>query len=539
MNNIFKSLLAAAVVAPALTGCVEETFPTSGATQDQLAASSKATEALLWAMPAYYNTFDIMDNGQPYDWGYGALMHVRDVMTSDFSVAASGYDWFSAWEKNQYIGPMYMCTQWYWNFYNKQVLTCNNLMASLDLATADEAQKTFYGAGLAFRASTYLDMARVYEFLPNDGTSSVNLNGNDVAGLTVPIVTEKTTEAESRNNPRVTRQQMFEFIIGDLDQAEQLIASGVQTSDGWHNIPDLAVVYGLKARTYMWVEDYPKAAEYARKAIDTGKYAPMTREEWLSTTDGFNNSQLGRSWMWCAKTMKEDACVQSGILNWTAWASNEAQYGYAAAGPYNMISVALYNKMSDSDFRKLSYKAPEGSVLAGQEPVIDAAFAATLPAYSSFKFRPGAGNIDDYNVGSATCLPLMRIEEMYLIEAEAVAHTAPAQGKQLLEDFMKTYRYNVYSCRATDKDGIIDEIFTQKCIELWGEGQTFFDYKRLNKPVVRGYEGTNFQQSAQFNTTTRPAWMNFCIVETEGNNNEAVKDWNNPDPSDCYPSLKY
>ena len=71
--------------------------------------------------------------------------------------------------------------------------------------------------------------------------------------------------------------------------------------------------------------------------------------------------------MWCAKTMKEDACVQSGILNWTAWASNEAQYGYAAAGPYNMISVALYNKMSDRDFRKLSYKAPEGSVLAGQE----------------------------------------------------------------------------------------------------------------------------------------------------------------------------
>ena len=171
--------------------------------------------------------------------------------------------------------------------------------------------------------------------------------------------------------------------------------------------------------------------------------------------------------------------------------------------------------------------------------MLDAEFAASLPAYSSFKFRPGAGNIEDYNVGSATCMPLMRIEEMYLIEAEAVAHTAPAQGKQLIEDFMKTYRYNTYACFATDQEGIIDEIFTQKCIELWGEGQTFFDYKRLNKPVIRGYEGTNFQQSAQFNTTTRPAWMNFCIVETEGNNNEAVKDWNNPDPSDCYTSLKF
>lgn len=539
MNKIFKSILAAAIIAPTLTGCIEETFPTSGATQGQLAASSKATEALLWAMPAFYNTYDLMGSGQAYDWGYGAIMHVRDVMTSDFAIVSSGYDWFTAWEMNRYIGPNYMCTQWVWNFYNKQVLTCNNLMASLDLENADAAQKTYYGAGLAFRASTYLDMARMYEFLPNDGTTSVNLNGKDVSGLTVPIVTDKTTEAESRNNPRVPRKEMFDFIMSDLNQAEELVANGVETADEYHNIPDLAVVYGLKARAYMWVEDYPKAAEYARKAIATGKYSPLTREQWLSTTDGFNNSQNGNSWMWCAKAMKEDDCVQSGILNWTAWASNEAQYGYAAAGPYNLISPALYNKMNDRDFRKLSFKAPEGSALAGQEPVLDAAFAAELPEYASYKFRPGAGNTQDYNVGSATCLPLMRIEEMYLIEAEAVAHTAPAQGKQLLEDFMKNYRYNTYSCLASDEAGVVDEIFTQKCIELWGEGQTFFDYKRLNKPVIRGYKGTNFQPTAQFNTTTRPAWMNFCIVETEGNNNEAVKEWNNPDPSNCYTSLNF
>ena len=38
------------------TGCIEETFPTSGATEDQLGASAKATDALVWAMPAYLNT---------------------------------------------------------------------------------------------------------------------------------------------------------------------------------------------------------------------------------------------------------------------------------------------------------------------------------------------------------------------------------------------------------------------------------------------------------------------------------------------------
>ena len=195
--------------------------------------------------------------------------------------------------------------------------------------------------------------------------------------------------------------------------------------------------------------------------------------------------------------------------------------------------------MNDRDFRKLSFKAPEGSALEGQEPVLDASWAAELPAYSSFKFRPGAGNTSDFNVGSATALPLMRIEEMYLIEAEATAQTSPAAGKKLIEDFMKTYRYATYTCNVSDKDGVVNEIFFQKRVELFGEGQSFFDYKRLNKGVTRGYTGTNFQQSAQFNTTTRPAWMNFCIVATEGLNNLAIEKWNNPDPSDKYTSLKY
>ena len=67
-----------------------------------------------------------------------------------------------------------------------------------------------------------------------------------------------------------------------------------------------------------------------------------------------------------------------------------------------------------------------------------------------------------------------------------------------------------------------------------GEGQSFFDIKRLNLPITRGYEGTNFVATARFNTTGRPAWMNLVMVRTEKNNNPAVDGWNNPDPSDVY-----
>lgn len=531
MKIIYKSILAATMVSPMFltTGCIEETFPTSGATQEQLAASSKATEALLWAMPAYFNAFDLMGGDQAYDWGYGSIMHCRDVMTADMAIVSSGYDWYTAWSQNTYLGQGYMRQQWVWTYFNKHILTCNNMIGSLDAETATDTQKGYLGVGYAFRASTYLDMARMYEFLPNDGVSSVNADGKDVLGLTVPIVTETTTEEESRNNPRVPRQEMFDFIMGDLEKAESLIVNLARSAK---TLPDLSVVYGLKARAYMWVEDYSKAAEYARKAIATGQYTPLTRDQWLSTNSGFN--EPNSAWMWGAQCVKEDDCVQSGILNWTAWMSNEAQYGYAAAGPFVMIGANLYNNISDRDFRKLSFKAPAGSTLSGQEPVLDAAFAAELPEYASYKFRPGGGNISDYNVGSATAYPLMRIEEMYLIEAEAIAHTAPAQGKQLLEDFMKTYRYPTYTCRGTSEEEVIDEIFLQKRIEFFGEGVSYYDYKRLNKPVVRAYDGTNFAGATLMNTTTRPAWMNYVIVSSEGDSNKAIKEYNNPDPSGCY-----
>jgi len=146
--------------------------------------------------------------------------------------------------------------------------------------------------------------------------------------------------------------------------------------------------------------------------------------------------------------------------------------------------------------------------------------------------------MDDFKVGAASAFPIMRVEEMYFIEAEAAAHQNAANGKALLENFMKTYRYASYACPATDTEGVVSEIFLQKRVELWGEGTSYFDYKRLNKPVTRGYTGTNFPDARRFNTTTRPAWMNFCIVQTEENNNTALKNFDNPDPSGLYTPWK-
>ena len=102
---------------------------------------------------------------------------------------------------------------------------------------------------------------------------------------------------------------------------------------------------------------------------------------------------------------------------------------------------------------------------------------------------------------------------------------------------MKTHRDPAYTTLASTPEEIVNEIVFQKRVELWGEGQSFYDIKRLNIPVVRSYGGTNFYELCRFNTTTRPAWMNIVIVQREGDENEKVKRYNNPDPSGKYPVI--
>lgn len=538
MKNINKYIFGlgmAAVATVSLSSCADETMPTSGATQEQVEASSAAIEGAVNGIAAYFNNYSSSWAGTGHwAFAYGAMMCIRDRQTADLAMAESNYDQWWPWEENRHQGDGYVFSQYIWNYYYGLVNTTNVAIGSTDIENATDEQKGFLGAAYAFRALAYLDLARLYEYLPCTGTSNINADGNDVLHLTVPIVTDKTTEAECRNNPRATREEMAEFILSDLDKAEA--CTPYLTDDANNSRPDLAVVYGLKARCYMWLENYPKAEEYARKAIDEFGGRPMTEDECLDPTVGFNDIS---KWMLGSTLTSEDNLVQTGIINWVSHMSNQTTYGYASIDegmPVCMIDRAMYDRISDTDFRKYEFQAPAGSFIADKNryiPGTEAACKKYLPDYTALKFRPAQGNIDTYTIGSATSYPLMRVEEMYFIEAEAAAHQEPARGAQLVSDFMQTYRDPEYTCTATSKDDVVEEIVFQKRVELWGEGLSFFDIKRLDLGITRGYPGTNFYDGTRYNTLGRPAWMNYCIVRTEANNNEGVRGYNNPDPTDA------
>lgn len=536
MKNIITSALILAVGSFAFTSCMEETFPTSGLTEDQLTASSKALNSLANGMPSYMITNDVWDKGQT-DFGYPSRMIIRNLQTQDCLQNYNGYQHFY-WAQNATVAmnDQYLLCQSQWYYYNFQVQACNNLIGQIDENTEEPVLQNLLAQGLAYRASTYLDMARTYEFLPNETVTPINSDGNDVTGLTVPVCTPGMTEEEKANNPRLTHDQMRDFLIADLTKAEMLFQSS-RVARSSKLLPDLGVVYGLMARVYMWDEDYPKAAEYARKAINTSGAQPLTQAEFTDQLKGFN-SLSPSAWMWGLKQESNNDVVQSAAC-WGAFMIPECNIGYSGQLHCSIsIDRMLYQQISNDDWRKLLFKAPAGSALSGKEIFLSEDKGETLADYVGFKFRPGLGDMDNRQNAFSTAIPLMRVEEMYLIEAEATAHTSPTQGKSLLENFVRTYRYQSYACTANDKEGIIDECFLQKRIELWGEGQVFFDYKRLNKSVTRQYDGTNWPATSRFNTAGRPCWLNWPIVQSEAQYNMGVKGWLNPNTGDLFKDAK-
>lgn len=464
-------------------------------------------------------------------FGYGTVMHMRDVLTGDLYRPDSPYNWFSNLAENQ-IGENMNSTVYMWRFYENGITACNKLIGAIDETKATQQQKHYLGVAYAFRAMYYLDIARMYEYLDCYETKPLSNTGKNIRNLTVPIITEKTTEKEVAQLTRATRDEMKAFIAGDLEKAGSLLTDYKRSNK---QLPDLACVYGLQARLNMWVEDYAAAAVYARKAINQSGAKPLTKEEMFDLENGFNNMNVS-SWMWGVQPNNNGS-----LLSWSGWMSNEAAFGYASLVPV-CIAPSLFKRINNEDIRYHLFKKYENS--GDKEPHLSDEVYNALPRYASLKFRPYKGKYmeQDKNIGSQSAYPLMRVEEMYFIEAEAKAHSSVREGLTLLENFMSQYRRPNYALVVNKddvpKESAIKMIVEQKRIELWGEGLSFFDYKRLDMGVDRTNQDDQeyIPHSQQLCCAlSRPAWMNLVFPSSA---NRMYK-WNiigqeNPDPSGRY-----
>lgn len=529
------ALLAATALLSLTTSCIDETFPEGGsATSGQVGSSTSALEAaakgITPQMVAGYLVYG--KQVRESDMGYPQLMIAQTEMLGNMypgGAEQTGGDWYQLY--NTFNGNMnensYESFLPWFTLY-KFIKTANDIIALVDLddENVNPEAKKIVGSAYAARAYDYYLLTVLFEPKANKYTDCTN-----VLGLTVPIVTEKTTGEDAKNNPRASHDDMISFILSDLDTAEECLKNG-STND--KHLPDLAVVYGLKAKVYLLDSKFDKAAEFARKAIDNSGATPMTASEWEDPTTAF--AKAANSWMWYASY---DAENLRNLANLTGWLSSESTWSYGDIAQF-CIDRSLYEKIQPTDFRKHVFVDPAKYSYYNYKTSRDRAFIEDGPAYRSLKFRCLGGNTGDYTVGAATDVPIMRVEEMYLIEAEAVAASqGVAKGVELLNKFMTQYRDPAYNCTLTDLREFQLEVLTQMEIEFWGEGNAFPTAKRLQPGVMQNYTGTN-APSNSFKVNCegmKPNWT-LVIPQDEVDANTALQGKNNPNPSQAitYPS---
>lgn len=526
MKNAIKILSLTAAAALLLTGCIEETFPEENlATSEQVGASASALEAAVNGIPAQM--------AQGY-YVYGEQVHETDMAYPQFMIAQtemlgdmyplgsnSGYDWYRNYNIFQGFGEDTYFAYLPWFTLYRFVKAANDVIASVDLSdeSLSDEIRGLAGCAYASRAFDYYMLTVLFEPVEN-----VYTDCSKVLGLTVPFVTEKTDGETAKNNPRAPHDEMIAFILSDLQTAEECLSAYTPSSKMF---PSLGVVYGLMAKVYLWDENYAEAAKYARKAIEASGATPVTEAQWLDVNTGFNTAN--QAWMWYIHYSAEN---MGNLCNFTGWMSGEADWGYSSL-TLPGIDRGLYDKIADTDFRKHTFLHPDKYDYYDYQSCRSAEYIEEVPAYLSLKFRCLGGDWENYAIGGAVDVPVMRVEEMYLIEAEAVgASQSVSAGVALLNDFMQNYRDPAYNCTLTNLRDFQLEVLTQMRIEFWGEGNAFPSAKRLKPDVIQNYEGTNAPADIfKINCKgIKPNWT-LMIPITEVQANPALDGWNNPDPS--------
>lgn len=562
VNKIFKTAALVLCSAVLFSGCIKEVLPKAGSiTQEQLADSDAGLEYMMKAIPAYMAASTAMSYDHS-DFGYhsiGAWMdHHALTMFPCTRPDRGGNPYYCRFQAANYGFDMSMnggYTHYLWYNYYPMIKKANEVIGA---AGDQEDMIEFRAISKAFRALFYMDLARYYDALPAKAPELPNYEGDlkNVAGMTVPIVTEATTESAAKDNPRATREEIFNFILSDLADAEaimkrfendpttgkpELEATVYGTTPTY---PDLAAVYGLYARAYLWLggfeenyenvptgEDaYRLAAEYARKAIDLSKAPITTEDQWTSVTSGFNT--IIPSWLW-ATTLSSDT-VLNNLFAFVAHMCPEATYGYAPLACQGVAS-GMYDRLRSTDFRKklivgpnTTYEEFQPYTSMSRDEWEELAYRAP---YTNFKFRPAMGERVDYMTANAIALPVMRVEELYFIEMEATAHYDESTATNLLYTFMANrdagYAY-------LPSNSLVNEIIFQKSVEFWGEGAVLFDMKRLDMGVNTLEQ--NYQSGMLFKTEGRLPWWNIPIPSSESSVNTAIKGKEGPDPSYGYES---
>jgi starch-binding outer membrane protein, SusD/RagB family len=453
MKKITVSIVMASLTL--MTSCKKDFLDTgpTGSVDDAaiFTTTTNASNVINGVYRYLYSRYD--QQNQP---GHGGVMLQLDFMGEDinqsaatwYTTAGSGTGgWVS--QKNDASGYV----SYPFRLYYRCIGNANSLIENIDAATGNDGDKKRLKAeALTMRAWGYYNLVQIYAKRYAAGTT------NSQPGVSMPL------KAADVKLPRSTVEEVYAQINKDLDDAIAIFPSASAAPNKSHL--SLNAAKGMKARVALTQGNYAAAATFAKAVIDAGTYSLMSNTEYQA---GFNNI-ANPEWIWGVFMQDDQGDTFGSYHAQISWDGNTT---YVRSRPKRINSV-LYGQITSTDVRK---KMWEPAPTAANFPLPASTYVRE--PYMSRKFKTKAlPTIGD--------VPYMRLAEMYLILAEAYANIPgkEAEAKAALLTLAKN-RDASYTLSTNTGAALVEEILTQRRIELWGEGFRFFDLKRLNRSLDR------------------------------------------------------
>lgn len=512
MKNTLYKILTATLVFVA-SACDEEFLdkkPSEQLSTEQIAAAAEKDPSLLNGNIAglystMYNTGTGGTDLNHDDFGQKGYDIYSDMISSDMVLGALNYGWYSGVAR-------YTATQDYtvnadyqpWRYYYRIIFAANGVIDALGGTDAEQTetdQRHIMGQAKAMRAYAYFYLAHFYATSYGDGSERI-----------LPLY----TNTEVPNQPLSTAEEVYNLIVSDLTQAADYLSDFNRASkdqiDSW--VAKGLLAYALAARGTS--ADLQQVVTLTNDIIDNSGFQIANQDEVVAKFDptthallnpqaGFNNV-ANPSWMWGVDlTLANDL----DLVSW--WGQVDLfTYSYAWAGDPKIIDNDLYDAIRPDDVRKNQF--------------IDIFGDEQFWPVNKFFAQERTQEMDEDEWGLQRQITsdyvYMRIEEMYLLNAEANAKlnqdaAAITTLKALLDLRIADPSYvDALSGQALD-----DEIYLQTRIEMWGEGKSYLAMKRNKATITRGpnhlfFAGESFPYDAPE--------LTFVIPQAEVLNNPVL-----------------
>ena len=411
-------------------------------------AATGTTENLMTLLNGIHRSLYVRYESTQNFNGLGSLMQQMDIAGEDLVFPVSNgwylpiYNWTGAENVNS------TDVRFTYRTYYRIIRNANTIIGAVDTATGPEADKNILkGQALLYRAFCHYQLVQIY--------GKRYKNGVENSQLGVPLVLNVGNEPQ----PRATVEEVYTQINNDLDEANTLLA-GYKKLNNSHL--DLKVAQGLKARVALTQGNWAIAADYAAKA--KSGISLMNNADYVKGFNDYTNVE----WMWGSHINE----VQTDYFgNFGAYMSRNFNSTVIRSCP-KAINSKLYNSIPTTDVRSKLFDK------TGAHTALNLPSNYSKYAYTSQKFL-------SVSTGDARCdVPYMRVAEMYLIEAEAKARLGLADAASVLF-ILANNRDASYILSTNTGQALVDEIWFQRRIELWGEGFRFYDLKRSNLALDR------------------------------------------------------